>query len=80
MAWVGCILVDPGMKSGHRRHEVEQKQDAQAKKSGALFSGAHDPLGRGWHHGPQYEAELAPLQTLFFDMCFLDRSTAKKNR
>jgi len=70
MAWVGCILVYQRMESGHGRHEVNQKQDTQAKKSSALFSGAHDPLDRGWHHGPQYAAEPAPLQSLFLTRIF----------
>jgi len=45
------ILMHPRMQGGDRRQDLNQKEDTEAKGTDTAFGGAHQPSGRGWHHG-----------------------------
>jgi hypothetical protein len=62
----GGILMQPGMEGGHRRHGLDQQEDTEAESSNTALRGAHQPSGRGWHHGRQYETAAASMSTAFF--------------
>jgi hypothetical protein len=54
------------MEGGHRRHRLHEQEDTEAESSNTVFCGAHQPSGRGWHHGRQYETSAAAVSTAFF--------------
>ena len=50
------VLVRPGMKSGNRRHDLDEQEDTKAKETRALFGGAHKLFSDSWSH------DLASMQ------------------
>jgi hypothetical protein len=66
MAGSRGILMQPGMEGGHRRHGLDQQEDTEAESSNTAPRGAHQPSGRGWHHGRQYETAAIAMSTAFF--------------
>jgi hypothetical protein len=68
MAWIARILVRPGMKSGHSRHDLNQQEDTDAKKTRALFGRAHDPLSRNWRHEGEVCKEGRAIATAIFEL------------
>jgi hypothetical protein len=49
------IVVNPRMEGGHRRHDLNQQEDAEGQGSAAAFHGAHEPFMRCRHHDCQYD-------------------------
>jgi hypothetical protein len=54
------------MKDGHRRHHLDQQEDAQAEQGRSAFGGAHDTSSRRWRHGGEFATKGRAIATAFF--------------